>query len=204
MTDRANEVSAAVEQKKSGITEVTCHFNVGGANYYEWYLEISSSAYTSAYASGSFKSVAEFHQSLEKLYYTQLLKVYSNQISNVKFVSAEKTSDGKYKLTFRIEFKSDSWTEQDRTACAQHILDVLKIVVQTYFKSVSSKMDMSKSITIETPKPVNTVSKKAIVISSKDSSKSILTGKTHNATLVSSSKTSSKSKSGKKKSNLNF
>lgn len=192
LTDRANEVSVIAEQVNSGATDTTCHFNAGGDDYFEWYIQASSSSYSSAYSSGSFHSATEFQNILVKAFFKYLSAVYSSEISDVKFVSQKQSGNGDYILLFRIYFKSKITTESQRTDVVSKIQTSYQEVIKNHFKAASSKMKISNSVQIKAPKPVETVSKKAIVTSSKDSSKSILTGSLHNATLVSSSSNSNK------------
>lgn len=196
LTDRTNQVSLKAQQVQSGATDTTCNFNAGSDTYVEWYIQTSSSSYSSAMSSGSFKSASEFQSTLLKAFLSILSKKYASQISDLKFVSQSQAKNGDYIITFRWTFKSAITEAIKRTEIVTEVQTAYYEVIKTYFKTVSAKMNTSQAVKIDTPAPVVATSKKAIVNAADGSEKSIITGEIKKATLVSSSSSSSKSKSG--------
>lgn len=187
LTDRANQVSLQADQVKSGASDTTCTINAGGDNYFEFAMQTSSSSYSSALSAGGFKTASDFQNGLVKSFLANLSALYPNQISNVTFVSQKTITNGGYALTFRIYFNSKITVDSKRTEIATRIQGAYYQVLTKYFKSVAQSMKIPTSVSIAVPAAVSTVMKKAVVTSSKDSSKSVLSGSLVNLTQVSSS-----------------
>ncbi len=187
LVDRANEVSLKADQVKSGASDTTCDFNAGGDNYFEWTIKTSGTSYNEAFKSGSFKTATDLQNSLVSFFRTKLSALYPNQIANVTFISEKTASNGGHTLTFRIYYLSKMTLESKRTEIVSKIQGTYYDCLTRYFTTASKSMKIPTAVNINVPAPVSTVSKKAVILTSGNSSKSVLTGSLLHLTKVSSS-----------------
>jgi hypothetical protein len=137
-------------------------------------MQTSASSFAEGLLVGAFQTSADFQQGLVTYFRTQCNAAYPNQIANVTFISQNSTANGGYILTFRLYFNSAITVDAQRTAIASQLQTTYYSCISKYFTAATKSMTIPTSVNISVPTAVSTSSKKAVLTSSTNSSKSVL------------------------------
>jgi hypothetical protein len=171
-------------QKQAGASGTTCTLKAGTTQSFVFTINITSQSYSSALSTGSLKTASDLQNALVSFFRTQFNANYPNQIANLTFVSQESSASW-YNLTFEVFFTSQITLATQRTQIAATIQQLYYNCLTTYFSSTTKTANIPKSVNISTP-AVSTSCKKAVILTSANTSQLTQSGSLLNLTKVTS------------------